>query len=297
MANNKSNTISLLLGNGNGTFLAQQTLATGNNPQSVAFGDVNGDGKCDLAVVNFSGPSVSVFLGNGNGTFQSQQAFAVAKSPGPLVMGDVNGDGKPDLAVASQSSSSISVLLGNGNGTFQTQQTFGTNSGPYSMVLADTNGDGRPDLVVANVGVQSIYVSLNNANGNFTGQVYTSSHLVFVQSINCTTPAGPTTNATSVSFTVTFNQPVVGVDSTDFALASTGPIAGNLIQVTAVSASVYTVTVSGITGSGSLGLNLVDNGSIRGFGGDSLTQQGAPVNFPTQQFPRVLLLIPWRLVI
>ena len=76
VANDGSNTVSVLLGNGNGTFQAQQTFATGVDPTSVALGDVNGDGKPDLVVANDGSDTVSVLLGNGNGTFQASQAFA-----------------------------------------------------------------------------------------------------------------------------------------------------------------------------------------------------------------------------
>ena len=76
-----SNTVSVLLGNGNGTFQAQQTFATGTSPCSVAVGDVNGDGKPDLVVANDVSNTVSVLLGNGNGTFQAQQTFATGADP------------------------------------------------------------------------------------------------------------------------------------------------------------------------------------------------------------------------
>ena len=68
--------MSVLLGNGNGTFQAQQTFATDHGPISVALGDVNGDGKPDIVVANQNSNAVSVLLGNGNGTFQAQQTFA-----------------------------------------------------------------------------------------------------------------------------------------------------------------------------------------------------------------------------
>ena len=64
--------VSVLLGNGNGTFQTQHTFAAGPHPGAVTLGDVNGDGKPDLAVVNLRNKSVSVLLGNGNGTFQAK---------------------------------------------------------------------------------------------------------------------------------------------------------------------------------------------------------------------------------
>ena len=84
----------------------------------------------------------------------------------------------------------------------------------------------------------------------------------YVESINRTSPAGPVTNASSVNYTVTFSEAVTGVAAGDFQLALAGTAAGTMSQVTPVSGAVYTVTVSGISGNGTLGLNLVDNGSI-----------------------------------
>jgi hypothetical protein len=115
VGNAGSNTVSVLLGNGNGTFQAQQTFAAGNAPFALALGDLNGDGKADLAVANELGNSLSVLVGNGNGTFQAQQTFAASTRPPALALGDINGDGKPDLAVANSSSNTVSVLLGNGD--------------------------------------------------------------------------------------------------------------------------------------------------------------------------------------
>ncbi len=81
VANYGSNTVSVLLGNGNGTFQTQQTFATGSEPYSVAVASLNGDGKPDLVVANFGDSTVSVLLGNGNGTFQAQQTFATGTYP------------------------------------------------------------------------------------------------------------------------------------------------------------------------------------------------------------------------
>ncbi|MGH8569999.1 MAG: FG-GAP repeat domain-containing protein, partial [Gammaproteobacteria bacterium] len=74
-------------------------VAVGEQPLSVAFGDVNGDGRADLAVANSNSNNVSVLLGNGNGTFQSAVNFAAGADPSSVAIGDVNRDGRPDLAV------------------------------------------------------------------------------------------------------------------------------------------------------------------------------------------------------
>ena len=82
----------------------------------MAIGDLNGDGKPDLAVANYGSNTVSVLLGNGDGGFGAKTDFATGSDPYSVAIGDLNGDGKPDLAVANSSSNTVSVLLGNGDG-------------------------------------------------------------------------------------------------------------------------------------------------------------------------------------
>jgi hypothetical protein len=100
-----------------------------------------------------------------------------------------------------------------------------------------------------------------------------------VLSINRTNPPGPITSDSSVTYTVTFNEPVTGVDASDFSLALNGVTASTPV-VTPVSQSVYTVTINGISGTGTLGLNLVDNGSIQNGAGNPL-QPGGTATFQT----------------
>ena len=138
--NSSSKTVGVLLGNGNGTFQAEQTFATAYYPQSVILGDVNGDGIPDLVVNQFGGNSVSVLLGNGNGTFQTQQTFATGSSPNKVAVCDVNGDGIPDLATVNYGSNTVGILLGNGNGTFQSPLTFATGRGPTALLSATSTG-------------------------------------------------------------------------------------------------------------------------------------------------------------
>ena len=171
VANVNANSISVLLGNGDGTFQAHVDYATGIWPESVAVGDFNGDGKPDLAVANFYGNSISILLGNGDGTFQAQVEYATASFPSPVAVGDFNRDGKLDLAVASSQDNNVSVLLGNGDGTFQPPVNYSAGSGPSSVAVGDFNGDGRLDLVVADQGTTNgdnkINVLLGNGDGTF----------------------------------------------------------------------------------------------------------------------------------
>jgi hypothetical protein len=146
--------VSVLLGNGDGTFQSAVTYDAGVACFLVTVADFNGDGKPDLAVL---GENDGVLLGNGDGTFQAAIQFdAAGVTPSSVAVGDFNGDGKLDLAVANAAngnspSGTIAVLLGNGDGTLQTAVTYalGTNADPECVAVGDFNGDGKPDLAVA----------------------------------------------------------------------------------------------------------------------------------------------------
>lgn len=169
--------LSVLLGNGDGTFQAPVSYSTGGvlpgYGAAVVIADVNGDGNPDLIATTAGG--VAVLLSNGNGTFQSAVNYSSGGSdPVSVVVGDVNGDGRPDLVVANRDSSSVSVLLGNGDGTFQTAVTYSSGGEyPQSVAIGDLNGDGKLDLAVANgcrIGKCSsgeVSVLLGNGDGTF----------------------------------------------------------------------------------------------------------------------------------
>jgi hypothetical protein len=93
-------TVTVLLGNGNGTFQAPKDFACGPSPHAVAVGDFNGDGVPDVAVTNYTADTVSVLVGNGNGTFQAPVNYPTGASPYGLSVADFNGDGFPDLAIS-----------------------------------------------------------------------------------------------------------------------------------------------------------------------------------------------------
>jgi hypothetical protein len=153
-------TVSVLLGNGDGTFQAAQSFPAGTAPNSVAVGDFNGDGKPDLAVANLYSGTVSVLLGNGDGTFLPAVTDAAGVHPSSVAVGDFNGDGILDLAVAGYGG--VRVLLGNGNGTFQTTN-FSYVPGSVSVAVGRFNGDGFPDLAAANAASNNVSILLNDA--------------------------------------------------------------------------------------------------------------------------------------
>jgi hypothetical protein len=143
-------------------------FGTGSRPQSVAIGDLNGDGKPDLAVANWGSNTVSVLLGNGDGTFGAATDFGTGDFPYSVAVGDLNGDGKPDLAVANYYSSTVSVLLGNGDGTFGAKSDYGTGPALRSVAIGDLSGDGKPDLVTADfVFPGTVSVLLGDGDGTF----------------------------------------------------------------------------------------------------------------------------------
>jgi FG-GAP-like repeat/Cep192 domain 4/HYDIN/CFA65/VesB-like, Ig-like domain/FG-GAP repeat/Protein of unknown function (DUF1573) len=167
-----SNTVSIWLGNGDGTFQPGVQYATGTLPLGLSAADFNGDGRLDLAVVNEIDGTVSALLGNGDGTFQPHVDYSTGPDPNSVVVGDFNGDGKLDLAVDSNNST-LGVLLGNGDGTFQVQASYATGSEPAWVVAADLNGDGKLDLMTVNFGVldYSVSVLLGNGDGTFQPHV------------------------------------------------------------------------------------------------------------------------------
>jgi hypothetical protein len=103
--------LTVLLGNGDGTFMTAASPVTGSVPSSVAIADFNGDGKADLVTANGGSDTATVLLGNGDGTFAAPQSPATGKTPIFAGVGDFNGDGTPDLAVANNDGSSVTVLL------------------------------------------------------------------------------------------------------------------------------------------------------------------------------------------
>ncbi|BAZ39064.1 Integrins alpha chain [Calothrix sp. NIES-4101] len=179
VTNFNGNNVSVLLGNGNATFAPPTNFVVASGSMDTArveIGDINGDGKQDLAIVNYISSKILVLLGNGDGTFATPTEFTAQDAPAAVSIGDINGDGKQDLAVANYgyygdtsvpNSNNISVLLSNGNGTFAAPVNFTAGNGPEGISIGDINGDGKQDLAVANYKSNNISVLLGNGNGTF----------------------------------------------------------------------------------------------------------------------------------
>lgn len=149
VANAGSTNVSVLLGNGDGTFKDAVNSSAGPSPSALAIGDFNGDHKLDLIVIDTG--IANMMLGNGDGTFQPPVQVNSGQSPLSMAVGDLNGDKKIDLVVGDLSNESLSVLLGNGDGTFLPAKTIslGSSGAIISIVIADLNGDTNPDVVAA----------------------------------------------------------------------------------------------------------------------------------------------------
>ena len=182
MANSR---VLILLGNGDGTFLAPVPYATGSNPVALVAQDFDGDSQPDLAVVDqgdgTNPGAVSILLGNKlngtqDGTFGANTDYPVGVSPSAIATAVFNAGGFTDLAVANKGSNTVSVLLGLGTGgtplgTFGAQTTFATGKGPAGIVAADFNNDTHPDLAVTNQTDSTVSILLNSGNGGFQTQV------------------------------------------------------------------------------------------------------------------------------
>lgn len=170
-ADANDSTVSVFLGNGNGTLGARTTYASGSIPYAVTNADVNGDGKADLVTANNSANTISILLGNGDGTFQAKTDYATGSSPYDVVAADFNGDGHVDVATPNMLGKSVSVLLGNGDGTFQAKTDYSLTSNPYGITAADVNADSKTDLIVADAGSNTVSVLLGNGDGTFQAKV------------------------------------------------------------------------------------------------------------------------------
>jgi len=188
VANSGSNSVSVLIGNGDGSYWLAANFNVGAYPAAIATGDFNHDGHLDLAVVNSNpnengvGGSVTVMPGRGNGDFaQPFGTYSVGYVPTALAIGDFDGDGNPDIAVVVSNpnpylnSGYVSLLMGKPDGTFQAGDNYAAGIGPTSIAAGDFNGDGKLDLAVGAAINGDIFnpqsnvtILINNGSGGFS---------------------------------------------------------------------------------------------------------------------------------
>ena len=270
---NYGNTVSILLGKGDGTFALKSSPTSGGNPTSIAVGDFNGDGIPDLAVTNFTGNSVTILLGNGDGTFTTKSTPSVGRGPRGIAVGDFNGDGIPDLAVVNNYDSTVTVLLGNGDGTFTGKPPINVANITDSITTADFNGDGTPDLAIVTLGEGTgcgvagvVMVLLGNGDGTFSTK---SSPSVGVNPLGITTadfngdgiPDIATANSPCSSAEAGTVSVLLGNGDGTFNLKSPSPTAGSFPNA---------ITVADFNGDGIPDL-AVSNQGVNSQAGDTIT--------------------------
>jgi hypothetical protein len=167
-ANFNTNTVSVLLGNGDGTFQPAVNYTVGYAPYAVAVGYFSHNGYLDIVTANYGAGTVSVLLGNGNGTFQPAVNYTVGKQPHSVAVGDFFSDGNVDIVSANFGDNTVSVLRGNGDGTFQPAASYPVGIGPFAVTTVDFNRQGNlDDIATANFGDNTVSLLQNNGDGIF----------------------------------------------------------------------------------------------------------------------------------
>lgn len=172
IANSNSNTISIFKNAGSTgiiSFLPKINYATGNYPISIAIGDLDRDGKLDIAVVNSNSNTISVFRNistAGTIAFAAKIDYATGTDPYGLAIGDLDRDGKPDIAVANYSSNTVSIFRNTGSAgsiSFAAKVDYITGDGPNGVCIGDIDGDGKTDMAIPNNNVNTVSI-LRNAS-------------------------------------------------------------------------------------------------------------------------------------
>ena len=172
-----TNLVGVLLGLGNGAFRRSIEFSTGFDslPHSIAVGDLNNDGRQDIAVANYGTDNIGLFLGNGDGTFTSQMTFTTGINSGPysIAIFDMNNDTHLDIVIVYLKIDKVAVFLGHENGSIGKSQlyTTGRDSQPIFIAIADFNNDQKPDIAVTNNGSDSVMLLLGSGNGSFANPI------------------------------------------------------------------------------------------------------------------------------
>jgi hypothetical protein len=192
---NDSDSLSVLMGNGDGTFQAPRQFNVGpglsgaltGGYREIGITNANSDGVPDLIVPNFRGGNISVLIGNGDGTFQNQRNFDAVNSPDSLATGDFTGNGISDIATLQNfpqfgGVSMLAVMIGRGDGTYKPAKLFPTvfSNGAFPVRVGDFTNDGKLDLLVFSKNTPEGEIFIGNGDGTFQpGRVFATGENVF----------------------------------------------------------------------------------------------------------------------
>jgi hypothetical protein len=168
--------LGVLFGSAGGTFASPTLLPTPGYPDSIAVGDIDADGKLDIATANSAVDSVSVLLGEGNGGFAAREDYTTGEGPTFLALGDMDGDGRADIVTLNSSAETVSVLRGTGEGILAAKVDSPVAALPASAALGDVNGDTKLDIVTTNSASEfydngTVNVMLGTGDGTFAAPV------------------------------------------------------------------------------------------------------------------------------
>jgi hypothetical protein len=240
------------------SFSTRTYFTTGAFSSSMEIGDLDGDGKLDLAVVNGGSANTISVLRNtftkgsiGSGSFVAKVDFATGTGPNSVAIADIDGDGMPDLTVVNNGSKTVSVLRNTATsgsivlGSFAAKVDLNTGINASKLVIGDLDGDGKPDLVVANTSSSAVSILRNldplSSNANLSG---------------LTTTAGAL-NTPFATGTTTYSTADVSNATTSITVTPTKSDANASIQVR-VNAGTYATVTSG-SSSSPLTLNVGSN--------------------------------------
>jgi len=255
IANYNEYTVSVLRNTGSSgsiSFADQVDFATGIHPHVVRIGDIDGDGKLDLAVANESSNTVSVLRNMstiGSISFDTKSDFTTGYLPYSVTIGDIDGDGKPDLVSTNSGAGTMSILRNtssSGSISFTGKVDLTANAGPRSVAIGDLDGDGKPDLAVINEASNNVSVFRNKPQiqpvissfSPLTGPVGT---LVTITGIFLSNPSAFTIGGVNAIVVSNDGTSLVGMVMPG---ATTGIVTVTTAEGTANGADTFTVTAT-----------------------------------------------------